>query len=221
MIKLVMVICAACALLLFGAAPSEAVWPMYHEPSFDGKVVDIATGKPIEGAVVVAVYNKRALGASRGQSSLVINVKEVLTDREGKFHIPSYTTLLALPFTQSDRTTFLIYKPGYASANLALKSYFTGQSKTERELSPWDDPVLSGKYKIKLWPSGVIGLPKLETKDERLRNMPSLPDKLEHLGRQKALTKLINEERRELGEAEIDPYQMRNILLNEMKGDKR
>ncbi len=218
--KLVTMICAACALLVLSAAPSEAVWPMYHEPAFNGRVVDIATGKPIEGAVVVAVYNKRALGARKGQSSSVINVKEVLTDREGRFHIPSYTTLLALPFTQSDRTTFLIYKPGYASANLPIKGFFTGQAKAERELSPWDDPVLSGKYKIKLWPSGVIGLPKLDTKDERLRNMPSLPDKLEHLGRQKELTKLINEERRELGEAEIDPYKMRNTLLNEVKGEK-
>ncbi|TSK08340.1 MAG: carboxypeptidase regulatory-like domain-containing protein [Geobacter sp.] len=220
MIKLVAVICAACALLLLGAGPSEAVWPMYHEPSFDGKVIDIATGKPIEGAVVVAVYNKRALGARKGQSSSVINVKEVLTDREGRFHIPSYTTVLALPFTQSDRTTFLIYKPGYASVTLPLKSLFTGRTKSEKELSPWDDPVLSGKYKIRLFPSGAVGLPKLETKDERLRNMPSLPDKLDHLGRQKTLTRLINEEKRELGEPEIDPYQMRNILLNEVKREK-
>lgn len=220
MIKLLTVICAACALLLLGAGPSEAVWPMYHEPSFDGKVIDIATGKPIEGAVVVAVYNKRALGASKGQSSSVINVKEVLTDREGRFHIPSYTTVLALPFTQSDRTTFLIYKPGYASVTLPLKNLFTGRTKWEKELSPWDDPVLSGKYKIRLFPSGAIGLPKLETKDERLRNMPSLPDKLDHLGRQKKLIRLINEEKRELGEPEIDPYQMRSILLDEVKKEK-
>lgn len=220
MIKLLTVICAACALLLFGAASSEAVWPMYHEPSFNGKVIDLASGKPIEGAVVIAVYNKRALGARKGQSSSVINVKEVLTDREGRFHIPSYTTVLALPFTQSDRTTFLIYKPGYASVTLPLKGLFTGRAKAEKELSPWDDPVLSGKYRIRLSPSGVVGLPKLETRDERLRNMPSLPDKLDHLGRQKALIRLINEEKRELGEPEIDPYQMRNILLNEVKGEK-
>lgn len=197
---------------------SEAVWPVFHEPSFDGAVLDFDTKQPIEGAVVVAVYTTRSMGAGAGQSLNVINIREVLTDKEGKFRIRPYNTILPQPFTRQDRPNFLIFKPGYACVQLPLKKHFIGKTPEERELSPWHDPVLSGKYKIKLRGAGIVEIPRLATKDEKLRNMPTLPDQLENLGKQKALTRLINEERKALGEPEFDPYQVRQKLLNQGKG---
>ncbi|MBU5636704.1 hypothetical protein KOM00_08150 [Geomonas sp. Red69] len=217
---MVRILFAAFSLMLVTATASQAVWPVYHEPAFDGKVLDIDTKQPVEGAVVVAIYNKRSIGAGAGQSAAVINIKEALTDKEGKFHIPSYTTILAQPFTRQDRTGFLIYKPGYASVLLPLKNHFTGKTTAERELSPWYDPVLSGKYKIRLRGAGIVELPRLATKDEKLRNLPALPDQLENLGKQKNLTRLINEEKKELGEPALDPYKVRQYLMNPAKGQK-
>ncbi|GFO64608.1 hypothetical protein M1B72_15990 [Geomonas paludis] len=217
MVRLVL---ALISLLCLSATASHAMWPVYHEPAFDGQVLDLENKQPVEGAVVVAIYNKRSMGAGKGQSSTVINIKEALTDKEGKFHIPSYTTILAQPFTRQDRTGFLIYKPGYAAVQLPLKNHFTAKTTAERELSPWYDPVLSGKYKIRLRGAGIVELPRLATKDERLRNLPALPDQLENLGKQKNLTRLINEEKKELGEPALDPYKVRQNLLAPPKGQK-
>ncbi|WP_224960487.1 hypothetical protein [Geomonas subterranea] len=214
------VLLAAFSLVLLAATASTAMWPVYHETAFDGRVLDFDTKQPLEGAVVVAIYNKRSMGAGKGQSSTVINIKEALTDKEGKFHIPSYTTILAQPFTRQDRTSFLIYKPGYASVLLPLKNHFTGKTTAERELSPWYDPVLSGKYKIRLRGAGIVEIPRLVTKDEKLRNLPTLPDQLENLGKQKNLTTLINEEKKELGEPALDPYKVRQNILNPPQGQK-
>jgi len=211
---------AAFTLICLLSTASEAVWPVFYEPPFDGRILDVETKRPIEGAIVVAVYTTRSMGAGSGQSLNVINIREAMTDKEGRFHIRSYTTILPQPFTRQDRPNFLIYKPGYATVQLPLKKHFTGKTPAERDLSPWHDPVLSGKYKIKLRGAGIVELPRLSTKDERLRNMPTLPDPLENLGKQKGLTKLINEEKKELGEPGLDPYKARQHLLNKGKGQK-
>lgn len=211
---------AAFTLICLMSTASEAVWPVFHEPSFDGRVLDLDTRQPIEGAVVVAVYTTRSMGAGTGQSLNVANIREVLTDKEGNFHIRPYNTILPQPFTRQDRPYFLIYKPGYACVQLPLKKHFTGKTPEERELSPWHDMVLSGKYKIRLRGAGILEIPRLATRDEKLRNMPALPDQLENLGKQRILTRLINEERKALGEPEFDPYQVRQKLLNQGKGQK-
>lgn len=216
----VRVLVTAFFLISLTAPSAQCMWPVYHEPAFDGRVLDIDTKLPIEGAVVLVVYNTRSMGAGTGQAPSVLNLKEALTDRDGKFHIPSYTTILAQPFTRQDRTGFLIYKPGYASIQLPLKNHFTGKALVERELSPWYDPVLNGKYKVKLRGGGIVELPRLATRDEKLRNLPALPDPLEHLGKQKNLTRLLNEEKRELGEPALDPYKVRQNLLDPFKGQR-
>jgi hypothetical protein len=198
------------------ASTSHAVWPVYHESEFSGKIVDIETKQPIEGAVVVAVYNKRSMGVGAGQYSTIINIREMLTDKDGKFRIPSYTTLL-LPFTWQDWTTFLIYKPGYAYLEWRLTDYFTGKDTEKVELSPWLDPILR-KYKVILRGPGIVELPKVTTRDERLSSMPSHPDELHHLEKQKILIRLINEENRYLGQEELDPYKLRDFILNMGKG---
>ena len=46
------------SIFILNSSPSFAIWPIYHKPEFKGKVIDAETKEPIEGAVVVVVYNK-------------------------------------------------------------------------------------------------------------------------------------------------------------------
>src|SRR3989338_11661307 len=96
------------------ATPSYAFWWMgYHKPAFKGKVIDAATKEPIEGAVVVVVYSKTAIGIAESYS-VTINVRETLTDKNGEFYIPSYTTIIQ-PLSWEEWASFIIFKPGYGS----------------------------------------------------------------------------------------------------------
>lgn len=103
-------------LVAFMATSSEAGWLIYHKPEFKGKVIDAETKEPIEGAVVVVVYNKHTLisGPGGGYTS-VIKVKETLTDKNGEFYFSPYTTLIQ-PNSVEDTAEFIIYKPGYKSS---------------------------------------------------------------------------------------------------------
>ena len=96
--------------------PAHASWLIYHKPEFKGKVIDAETKEPIKGAVVVVIYNKHTLisGPGGGYTS-VIKVKEALTDKNGEYYFPRYTTVIQ-PNSIEDSAEFIIYKPGYESS---------------------------------------------------------------------------------------------------------
>ncbi len=152
-------------------------WMAYHKPAFKGKVIDAETKEPIEGAVVVAVYTKTSMGIAESYS-VTINVKENLTDKNGEFYIPSYTTIIQ-PLSWEDKTTFIIFKPGYGS--------FPGNPQSPSGLRPIDEEIFFSKEafgkegELELWVKGVkkpelkkfklsfglVELPKLKTREER------------------------------------------------------
>jgi len=137
-------------------------WLIYHKPEFSGKVIDAETKEPLEGAVVVAVYNKTTMGLGAGTLSSIINVREALTNKEGSFRIPSYTTFIQ-PFSWAYAATFVVFKPGYASvSNLNLEEVLSKETVKDVEL-PW---IENKDLKFKIAPK-VIGLPKLNTWKER------------------------------------------------------
>jgi hypothetical protein len=102
----------------------DAGWLVYRKPEFKGKVIDAASREPIKGAVVaVMYYSAPILTGPGGGSPYIIHVKESLTDENGMFLIPSYTTLIQ-PNSLEDRAEFIIYKPGYGSfPEFAVKPY--------------------------------------------------------------------------------------------------
>lgn len=188
--------------------PSHALWWMaYHKPAFKGKVIDAETKEPIEGAVVVAVYTKTSMGIAESYS-VTINVREALTDKNGEFYIPSYATIIQ-PLSWEDKATFIIFKPGYGS--------FPGYPQTPSGLKPIDHEIFFSKDtfgkegELELWVKGekkpelkkfeltfgIVELPKLKTREERLKAEPG------HItdARDKTpiLNKLIDEEDRNLG----------------------
>lgn len=149
---------------------SHAFWWMFYlKPAFNGRVIDAETKKPIEGAVVVVTYPKETRILPEHYSS-IIKVRETLTDKDGNFHIPSYTTIIQ-PLSTEEDATFIIFKPGYGSfpnyhtyppkllSTSALEEFFSGKAGTEGE-------ILNDFDKVKVT-FGVVELPRLRTREER------------------------------------------------------
>ena len=102
------------ALTIFHPQASHA-WLIFHKPEYRGKIIDAETKKPLEGVVVVATYSTiDIIGGPGGPSSSEIGAREALTDENGIFVIPSYTTIMN-PIAREQPTGLIIFKPGYAS----------------------------------------------------------------------------------------------------------
>jgi hypothetical protein len=145
-------------------------WIIYYDSAYRGRVIDTETGQPIEGAVVVAIYRVRQYGIADSGSS-VADVKEVLTDKTGAFHIPSHIFFHCYPFSSGEVTTFMVFKPGYASLyDTDLKGILSFHGKEKVEL-PW---IYNQGLKFVFAP-GLVGLPKVSDKEERLKAIPGSP----------------------------------------------
>ena len=193
------------------ATPSYAFWWMgYHKPAFKGKVIDAATKEPIEGAVVVVVYSKTAIRIGPESNTITMDVREALTDKEGIFSIPSYTTIID-PLAWEDLASFINFKPGYGSfpdwrvlpskgTEVHFEDFFSDDFGKEKEVlwrEPWKVGAESKKIKVTF---GVVELPPLRTREEReKKGLHSRPDPTIPDYKVKNLMKAINEENAFLG----------------------
>lgn len=183
LMTLVMVLCSSNA---------SAGWLIYHKPSFQGQILDGKTKLPLEGTVVVALYNKRSMGLGAGTLSSVNAIFETVTDKEGKFHIPSYTALIQ-PFSWSTDVTFTIYKPGYISiSDMNLENFFGGQGIATEKHLPWlHDKDLVFSFR----PKGIVEMPKPKTREQSIWGLPNIPDPCIRKDGLKILIDLSNSER--------------------------
>ncbi len=184
---------------LAAASPSHASWLFYYKPEFKGRVIDKETKEPIEGAVVAVYYKKNTYNLGGG-STRVIHTREVLTNKNGEFVIPSYFTIIS-PFTTSDAAGFIIYKPGYRGypgiGGLCINpESFLLDERMGTKVECWRGGV---RYEFV---SGLLELPRLKTGEERLRAMPSTP-LVTGSEEFPLLYELINEERRRFGMGEV------------------
>lgn len=154
-------------ILLSITANCHASWLVLHKPEYKGKVVDVDTNEPIEGAVVVAIYRKvqMAIGDAVDRN---IGAQEILTDKNGEFTIPPYTAFMN-PFSWSNTVDFYIFKPGYASLGPAdLDKKLSGSGKSDSEFpTQWNQTL-----KFRVLKTGIIMLPRVTGKDriESFRN---------------------------------------------------
>ena len=198
--RLFLIIAISMSLMTIFSTSCFAWWFIYHKPSYMGKVIDSETKEPIEGAVAVAMYYKYPIiSGPGGGSASIIHIKEALTDKNGKFCILSYTTVIQ-PLSTEDQTEFIIYKPGYGKfphervsppkpmSSPAIERFFWKESFGKQgEIILNFGPLKKG-YGI----YGVVELPPLKTRKERLRAVPSPPtDKIKDTP---LLYKAINEE---------------------------
>jgi hypothetical protein len=125
-----------------------------------GRILDAETKEPLEGTVVLAVW-QRVYRTPAGGNSYFYEAKESVTNKSGEFEIPSYTPINLLPLISYIRgPEFTIFKPGYGSLNgLALAGFFTEEKSEEQYYE-----LRGAKYKFA---SGVIELPLLRTWEAR------------------------------------------------------
>lgn len=89
-------------------------WLLYHDEAIKGQVIEADTGKPIEGALVIALWKLTDIvGEGRGGYAK-IEVTE--TDKEGKFVVPAWISFKPWKMIYTvDRLSpdMAIFKPGY------------------------------------------------------------------------------------------------------------
>lgn len=168
------------AILCFNCSYALAAGP------WKGKVIDAETKEPIEGAVVLAVWD-RNYRTPTGGSSYFYEAKEVLTDKEGRFEIPSYTPINLLPLiSYIEGPFFTIFKPGYGSLPMGLWNFFTGAVVESKEIE-----LYGKRYRLA---TGLIELPPLKTREERRMVGASPMGDKKDWKKQKQFIKLLREE---------------------------
>lgn len=180
---------------------SHAGWLLYSKPEFRGRVIDKETRAPVEGAVVVVLYEKWEFGGPGGGNTLPMDAKETLTDQNGEFLFPAYRTLIG-PLSRVSEVSFIIFKPGYKSitriegTNIPDEKYFS----IKRDMIGRDGEIKYADHFGALikW-RGIMGIVDLQKGDRSATSPPGFrSDKLP------LLYKAINEDRRNRGlEGEI------------------
>jgi hypothetical protein len=151
---LLLLLCISC-----GSALEAGPWK--------GKIMDVETKEPLEGTVVLAVW-ERVYRTPYGANSYFYEAKEVVTNKAGEFEILSYTPINFLPIISYMRgPSFTIFKPSYGNVdNMSIGGYFTGEVQKEQNFE------LSGRrYRYAL---GVIELPRLKTREERIKSLNAI-----------------------------------------------
>jgi hypothetical protein len=164
---------------------------IYSKPAFKGRMIDSETKEPIEGVVVVALYWEDYSFCLNpgGCSPSIAGVAEVLTDTKGEFYIKPFTTWMG-PFGYTGWTRFIIYQPGYACYPES------GRKKAPKPLDTVDPEDLfskeigtKGTVTYPSWSGyakddktttietifGIVEMPKLKNREERVRSLPSFP----------------------------------------------
>ncbi len=182
---------------------SHASWLFYNKSEFRGRIVDDETKSPISGVVIVAMYYKSPIiSGPAGGSSSIVHVKETLTNEEGEFYIPAYSTVIQ-PLSIEGTVEFIIYKPGYKSypsypifplKYIGPAKLFSNEIGTKLEVKRGDEIISVS--------SGTVELLKVRTRDERLKATPGTPGFISSSDLP-LLYKAINEEQKRFGLKEV------------------
>lgn len=169
----------------------------YSDGPWSGRVIDAETKEPIEGAVVVAVWQK-VYATPAGNVSYFFDAVEVLTDKDGGFIIPKFRAVNIIPIIRHlEGPDFTIFKPGYTAFPGQAYNYFY-------KYFPNSPLRVDRDALVELFKKGVVvELLRLRTKDQRLDILPGISDPfMDHNEKKRNYIRLINIERKELG---LDP----------------
>jgi hypothetical protein len=162
----------------------------YHGP-YVGHVVDAQTRRPLEAAVVVAMWERKTFTSPlQGHPNVVLYaVRETLTDGDGRFVIDAKDVERHAP-RWTYRPIFQVYYPGYfALAHLDFKN--NGGFGTPGGFS---DPV-DREFEV--------GLPRATTREDRIRAVGGVYARLVPYAKVPLLLRYINQERKALGLEEV------------------
>ncbi len=159
---------------------------------FSGKVIDSETKEPIEGAVVLVKWNKSVVtGSPGGPTSFIEEIKETLTDKKGEFYIEEYKGFTINPLAKIKDPEFLIYKPGYCAFPKTFVIIPACNGMKPRQ----------NYYKALTGRGALVELPKLRTREERLKAKDSADIFDAEISEKDLpiLYKMISEEKKALG----------------------
>lgn len=161
-------------LFLLTTAPGWAYLFRYDGP-YKGKIIDADTGNPVEGVVILGVWNHETPTAAGAVTSFY-DAQETVTDKNGEFVIKGLGLKIMSDVIPMD---VMIFKAGYEHIGITPWVSFTY----------WDKVKWEGK-------KAIIPLKKL-TVEERRKMHPDkelIPD-----NKQRLLIKELNKEYKELG----------------------
>lgn len=142
---------AICLFMLRYCAITRTVGP------FMGKIVDVETKEPLEGAVVLVWFHTESASLG-GSVSDIADVFETLTDDKGEFMIPKTRVSPFKPFEAwDDEFMISIFKPGFGAYPRHPKAFRS--------------PELDRFWKISENEHNTYFLPKLLTIEERHKNV--------------------------------------------------
>ena len=165
----VRIVCIAVLLMGGGCTSTFRIDGPYR-----GKVVDAETREPLEGVVVLGVWNKVYPNVA-GTTSDFYDSIELLTDKNGEFKIPGKGLLL---FSFLDEMDVIIFKSGYSQFGFGPWSDF--KTRTGGKFVKWDGDK-------------AVFLLRKKSYEERKNNIPTRPGIEQN--RQQLLTDEINKER--------------------------
>ena len=169
--------------------------PVKYDGPYKGRIIDAATGQPVEGVVVLGVWYTSIPGAG-GTLHGFYDAMETVTDKNGDFEIKG----LGLKIMSSvDPMDVLIFKAGYEYVGM----YQWASFKIDQSLAE----------KVKWEESRVIVPLKRLTVEERKKSstFPSMPYLKAPLEKVKLMLKEVNKEATERGLHPIDIWQGEKI----------
>jgi hypothetical protein len=150
---------------------------------YEGKVIDVETGEPIEGVVILGIWSREIISPG-GATHNFYDAQETVTDKHGDFRIEGMGLKILSNVTPMD---VLIFKTGY-----------------EYESGSWSSLKKYAK-KIK-WEGSkaIISLKKLKMEDRKRQGSPDFSSKIPG-NKMKLMLAEINKDRIERG---LTPYQV-------------
>lgn len=165
----------------------------HSDGPYRGKVVELETGNPAEGAVVAAEWTIEPFV----HSERICDAKETITDKNGGFELPE-GSCISHPFAAMYKPYVVVFKPGYLSYPPS------GNTPEERRAKM---PDFTGKEFKDENQYYIIKLGKPKTRKERELTLTEAEFILddEVLRKLPTLLKLTNEENKNLGLGERRP----------------
>lgn len=156
--------------LVLGLVVTYTLW-RYSAPCVHGRVLDARTGKPVAGALIIReLFRPGRFQLTEGFSATMeagSRVK-VVTDAQGRFHLPGWVSLLPIGFKGFGGMSWVVFQPGLMPYRECLMEGFhaglgCGPFGVFRTPDPWAKIEMrrrigSIRVEVRLFPSTVNGI---------------------------------------------------------------
>jgi hypothetical protein len=182
-------LCSAAILSILAVlATFTCAYGIRYDGPYNGRVIDADTAAPVEGVVVLGVWNTEQITPG-GAVHNFHDARETVTDKNGEFEIPGMGLKILGNVTPMD---VLIFKAGYE--HIGMSSWESLKS----------DLILRKKIK---WEGkkAIIPLNKLKMEVRKKYGSPDFSSEIPE-GKMRKMIEEINKDRLDRG---LNPYQLR------------